>query len=163
MSLSITTYALCKKYVNKKIIDISSDVIDEAVQQSKAYTDEVATEIEWKKQIVDTLPPFEEADEHTIYFVPASQSPENDGYFEYMLIRGRWEVMGRTVVDMSDYYTKEQVEQYVLDHTYILPIATGNTLGGVMIDESTINIDENGKISILSISDEQIHSLFVKD
>ena len=88
------------------------------------------------------------------------EHPEGDGYFEYMVVNGKWEVMGRTVVDMSDYYTKEEVEQYVLEHTYVLPKATVDTLGGVMIDESSINIDDDGKISVLTISNEQIQGLF---
>lgn len=161
MALSIVTYALSKRYTDNAVISASQEVIDEAVQQAKKYTDSVATTIEWKKVIVDNLPPASEADEHTIYFVPASRKPENDGYFEYMIVRGRWEVIGRTVVDMSDYYTKEEVEQYVLDHTYILPIASTTELGGIIIDESTIHIDNDGKISVLSIPSEEIHKLFI--
>lgn len=160
MSLSIVTYALSKKYTDSAVIHAGEEIIDEAVRRSKDYTDYVATSIEWKKEIVETLP--QDPDPHTIYFVPATEHPENDGYFEYMYLEDehKWEVIGRTVVDMSDYYTKEEVEQYVLEHAYVLPAATDSTLGGVKVDTGTIELENDGTISIGTISSEDIDNLF---
>lgn len=160
MALSIVTYALSKRYTDNAVIHVSDKVIEEAVRRSNEYTDEVATKIEWKKVITENLPDAGNADPHTIYFVPVGDSPENDGYFEYMTINSRWEVIGRTTVDMSDYYTKEEVEQLILESKYELPIASSTTLGGVKIDESTIHIEDDGTISILTISEDQIKELF---
>lgn len=160
MGLSLITYALSKKYTDKAVIGASETVIEEAVRRSELYTDEVAAGIEWKKEFVDTLPPASEANPHTIYFVPASVQVQDDGYFEYMVVGGQWEVIGRTVVVMDDYYTKEEVQQYVAEHAYVLPPATTSSLGGVIIDEESLQIDENGTLSIRSISNAQIQSLF---
>jgi hypothetical protein len=160
MSLSLVTYSLSKKYTDSVVIGASEIVIDEAVRRSKIYTDQIAAGVEWEKEFVDTLPPAKEADEHTIYFVPASDQVQNDGYFEYMAVDGQWAVIGRTVLVMDNYYTKEEVQQYVAEHTYILPIASKNSLGGVKIDDESLQIDENGTLSIRSISSTQIQSLF---
>ena len=160
MSISLITYSLSKKYTDEKIIKVSEDVIAEAVSRANAYTDTVATQIEWKTKKVNELPPIAQADEHTIYFVPASSAPQYDGYFEYIIIEGEWEVIGRTVVDMSNYFTKQEVMDYVEDHKYILPSATGDTLGGVIIDENTIDLKDAGKIAIKSVTDQEILDLF---
>ena len=37
----------------------------------------------------------------------------DDGYFEFIEANGRWEVIGRTVIDLSNYYTKEETEAFV--------------------------------------------------
>ena len=164
MAISIVTYALSKRYTDDKIIHVSEDVIEEAVRQAKEYTDEVATEIEWKNVIVDELPPLSEADEHTIYFLPATTQPENDGYFEYIVIDNRWEVVGRTTVDLSNYYTKEEVDdyvgEYVEEHAYVLPAASSDELGGVRVDTNTIDLDNEGTISITTIEENDIQALF---
>lgn len=157
MALSAVTYALSKKYTDNKIIHVSEDVIQEAVSRANAYTDEVASSIEWKTIIVQELPPLESADIHTIYFLPASEQPANDGYYEFIVINNRWEIVGRTVVDLSDYYTKEEVEDYVDNN---LPISSDDKVGGVKIDGESIQIDEDGTISITSVSENDIRSLF---
>ena len=51
-----------------------------------------------------------------------------------MFIDGRWELIGNTRIDLSDYYTNQEVQQYVADNKYVLPIASNSTLGGVKID-----------------------------
>lgn len=56
-------------------------------------------------KIVDTLPTTGE--ENVIYFIPKTGS-NNDSYDEYMWINNKWELIGTTAVDLSDYYTKEQ-------------------------------------------------------
>lgn len=42
----------------------------------------------------------------------------------------------------------------------VVPKASDSTLGGVIVDEETINLDEDGKISINGATDEDIDALF---
>ena len=159
--LSVVTYALSKNYTDQKVIHVSEEVIEEAVRQANEYTDRVASSIEWHKAFVDQLPPIEQADHHTIYFVPSSSQDPTDGYFEFIEANGRWEYIGSTVVDLSDYYTKEEVENYVADYVEDnLPIATENKVGGVKVDGENIQIDAEGTISITPVSENAIESLF---
>ena len=56
-----------------------------------------------KREIVDTLPPIEEADANTIYMVRASTTFPNNHYEEYMVINGAYERIGGTEVNLEDY------------------------------------------------------------
>lgn len=127
--LSIVTYALAKKYT------------DEAFSKFIGFSIE----------IIEELPPTD-INTHTIYFLKKSKpSGEADFYYEYMYINDKWEIIGSTELDLTDYYTKEEVQKYVEEHTYTLPAATDTTLGGVKIDTNSMNIDGEGT---LSVSDE---------
>ena len=180
MGISLETLALAKKYAREVAAADSERAIQEAIEtavrESNIYTDKAIGELtEFKITIVDSLP-IENIKTHTIYFVPASPV-EDDGYYEYMYIDGQWELIGNTRIDLSDYYTKREVEQYILDNKYVLPIASNSTLGGVKIDNSSILIDEEGVISVStentqtiasdviertfkSISEDEINNLF---
>ena len=48
--------------------------------------------------------------------------------------------------DLTNYYTKEEIDKELKDHEYKLPIASADTLGGIKIGEN-LSIDENGVVS----------------
>lgn len=48
--------------------------------------------------------------------------------------------------DLTNYYTKEEIDKELKDHEYKLPIASSDTLGGIKIGEN-LSIDENGIVS----------------
>lgn len=83
---------------------------------TKAQTDSkiaesIAAADHLKREIVETLPDVEEADENTIYMVPQGGSIEDPGtsashYNEYMLINGAFELVGSSQVDLSGYATE---------------------------------------------------------
>lgn len=171
MGLSLITLALARSSA-KKAIDAA---VTQALADAYAYTDEKFSEIvSFKIKIVDELPPLAEADPHVIYFVERTDpSGEADFYYEYMVINGKWELIGSTELDLSNYWTIEQVKAYVDSKEYTLPVATASILGGVKIDGNSIQIDANGVISInedfinsildanfTDISEEQIDDLF---
>lgn len=56
---------------------------------------------------VDTLPGTGVA--NTLYLVPVTSSDTNNYFEEYLWIDSKWELIGTTKVDLTDYYTKEQV------------------------------------------------------
>ena len=181
MGLSLETLALAKQYTDAVAAAGSEaamqKAIEDAVNRSKFYTDEAIKNIaQFNVTIVKSLP-VENIDIHTIYFIAMSSSEDDNAYFEYMYIDGKWELIGNTRIDLSNYYTKKEVEQYILDNKYVLPIASNSTLGGVKIDNSSILIDEEGVISVnkifvedtsqdiveknlISINDDEIAKLF---
>lgn len=66
-----------------------------------------------KYKIVPTLPESEQ-DPNTIYMVAHEQDElaevGQDTYVEYMWINNKWEIIGDTRVDLSNYYTKSQTD-----------------------------------------------------
>lgn len=60
-------------------------------------------------QIVETLP-TENIDTNTIYLVLKTKAFLNDYYDEYMYINSRWELIGNTQVDLTNVYTKEEID-----------------------------------------------------
>lgn len=124
-------YLLSKSYTDEIAVKTEGD-IDDAIQEAKDYADSIASKIEWKKEIVETLPDPSVADPHTLYFVPATVTPEKDGYIEYMFFQetGRYEVIGRTT---AEYIIDEEtlnLENNVLSIKYI-PLSTINNLFNV--------------------------------
>lgn len=63
-------------------------------------------------EIVDELP-TENIDTHTIYLVKETVGEADDYYNEYIYINGEWELLGSTRIDLSNYYTKEQVDKII--------------------------------------------------
>ena len=63
-------------------------------------------------EVVSALP--QSGTENTIYFVPKSASA-NDSYDEFMWINSGWEHIGSTDVDLSNYYTKAEIDEMIGD------------------------------------------------
>lgn len=77
---------------------------DSAIQTAVANADHL------KREIVQSLPEVEEADEHTIYMVGTGDGSEDSAYEEYMLINGGFEKIGTSEVDLTNYATKSYVD-----------------------------------------------------
>ena len=154
MSISIETLALAKKYAEKIAIAGSAEAFDKAVtkaiSESKLYTDAVVKDLMGLKILIVDVLPITDIDSHTLYLVPMETATSENSYYEYLYINGVWELIGNTKIDLSDYYTKKEVEQYFKDNQYVLPIASTTTLGGVKVDNKTINIDSTGTLKVLS-------------
>ena len=67
-------------------------------------------------EVVDTLP---ESDikSNAIYLVPSNVSGLNNIYDEYIYVNNKWELIGNTSIDLSQYATKEYVDD-ALDTVY---------------------------------------------
>ena len=74
-----------------------------------------------KRVIVDALPATE-IDTNTIYMVPTVGDSifDDNIYDEYMYINGNWEKIGTTETDLTQYATKEYVDNAIAD----IPLAT---------------------------------------
>lgn len=103
--------------------DLTNDsgFIDNAVNnlinyytKSQTYTKEEVQQLiqaipQMHVAIVQQLP-TEDISTSTIYFVPKQTPDTNDVYDEYMYISNAWEHIGSTAIDLSNYYTKTQVD-----------------------------------------------------
>lgn len=58
--------------------------------------------------VVQTLPTTGEA--HTLYFVPSADPQTQNAYDEYLYANNAWEQVGSTAVDLSNYYTKSEID-----------------------------------------------------
>ena len=67
-----------------------------------------------KKEVVDSLPDVSQGIENVIYLVKKDGKKSN-GYDEYFLINGEWELIGdtNTEIDLSNYPTKEDLNKAV--------------------------------------------------
>lgn len=119
--------------VNKVTVKIDSTVA------TKTYVNDAIANIStFSVTIVTELPATGQS--NIIYFL-GTQAP----YTEYMWINGAWEVIGSTSTDLSNYYTKSQVDSkispLVTDVTNLNDLVTG-------IENDVTDI--NGQISTLN-------------
>ena len=86
------------------------DLIDASIEE--------LGELGFTPTVVQTLP-TQDIDIHTIYLVPKT-GETGDVYDEYVYINNAWEHIGSTAVDLSNYYTKSEVNgkvPYILELT----------------------------------------------
>ena len=77
--------------------------------QAKQYTNQqIALQTHLSFSIVNDLP-SSDISTSTIYLKPIGDSSPNT-YEEYIYINSKWEIIGTTKTDLSDYYTKTQVD-----------------------------------------------------
>lgn len=77
---------------------------------TKVYVGEQIAAIDHlKREIVTELPTGEAIDTNTIYMVKMGDQGANV-YREYMYIEGKWEIVGDSNIDFSNYYTKGEVD-----------------------------------------------------
>jgi hypothetical protein len=69
--------------------------------------------------VVQTLP-TQDISTTTIYLVPKQTTGTNDVYDEYIYINNAWERIGDTTIDLSNYYTKSQVDSLLADKVNVL-------------------------------------------
>lgn len=82
--------------------------------QSTSFT--VYNGINTNFQIVDSLP-TENISTSTIYLVPSTKPEAENIYDEYIYVNNKWEHIGSTSIDLSDYVTKTYFNQNVGDAT----------------------------------------------
>ena len=127
----------------------TKEEIDDMISQLKQFDMEV----------VDQLPTTD-IKPNCIYFVPRGASGL-DSCYEYIYVNGKWEFVGSTDVDLSDYWTIEETMEYIEANKYVLPEATTDTLGGIKLaNDGAVTLDSNGNINIATTSNEDIEKLF---
>ena len=108
---------------------------------TQQVTDAIATAIagvnSFEYEVVSELPAVGDAKEHTIYLVSrnAGVKGEEDVYDEYLLLNGKFELIGNTELDLSNYYTKGEVDDKIAAAKAIIDAYTVN---GKAISESPV-------------------------
>lgn len=104
-----------------------------------------------KKSVVESLP-TENIDENTIYLVPNTEQETGNVYDEYMYINNTWEHIGSTKTDLSDYYTKEEVDEKIDGSSKVITLDLTDVPGEERLDsingytkEDFIKFVEEGK------------------
>lgn len=96
---------------------------------TKAQVDYLINEIpKFDIEIVETLP-TQDISTTTIYLVPNGDNPlSGNGYEEYIYINNNWELIGTTNIDLSDYYTKEEVDELIEENSDIKELTSPVTI-----------------------------------
>ena len=106
---------------------------------SKKYVDEsIATAIgsisSFSLLPVDVLP-TENIQTNVIYAVPSDDPKEKDVRIEYVYINDDWEAIGSTKIDLSNYYTKAEIDAKFEQIMSTLPIATADEVDNILNGE----------------------------
>lgn len=128
---------------------------------TKEEMDEIISQLkQFEMKVVPSLPTTN-IKPNCIYFVPREDPSGTDSYYEYIYVNNKWEFVGTTNVDLSNYWTIDETKQYVEDNQYVLPEATTETLGGIRLpSDGAVTLDEEGNIIISTTTDDDIESLF---
>ena len=120
-----------------QLIVTEPPVNDTDVPNKKYVDDAIAAAGHLKREIVQTLPNVEDADEDTLYMILATAG---DHYEEYMVINGAWDMVGSTGDGGSGGFTLE--------------VATNARLGGVKAstDPDYINVTQDGFMTLNQVS-----------
>lgn len=106
--------AITNQLREKANADLLNNYYQKTESYSKTEIDNIISEIpKFDIKVVLTLP-TENISESTIYLVPTSQD-EGGLYQEYVYINSRWELLGGQSVDLSDYYTKQVIDNLLND------------------------------------------------
>lgn len=146
--------------MDKKTLALLLASINSTESYSKEEIDEMISQLkQFEAKKVATLPTTGQIP-NCIYFVPKGTSGV-DGCSEFMWIDNKWEYLGSTDIDLSDYWTIDETKRYIEQNKYVLPQATESTLGGIKLNrDGAVTLDENGNINIATISSEDIENLF---
>ena len=123
------------KTVNIAVPTKVSDLTDATSYYTSAQTDgKIADAVsgKLKKAVVDALPDISEADESTIYLVPNTNADGSNIRDEYMVIDGKFEVVGTTATELSgfvkttDEATDEDIMNIFASYQPTTPEESGN-------------------------------------
>jgi hypothetical protein len=89
----------------------------------------------FKVELVNSLP--QQGESNVIYLVPSSDPDQGNIKDEYLWINNAWELVGSTAVDLSDYYTKSEVDN-LTKTTMTTTVAVGGIPKGTQITDQTL-------------------------
>lgn len=78
------------------------EIVQEVVEEVNAFNIKIVEEL-----------PTEDIRTKVIYFVPKEDEEEQNVYDEYIYIENKWEHIGSTKVDLTEYYKKKEIDEVV--------------------------------------------------
>ena len=126
-------------------LQITTAPVDPYDVPNKQYVDDaIANAGHLKRAVVQTLPNASDADQNTLYMVPAQSG---NYYEEYMVVNGAWDMVGETGDGGSGGFTLE--------------VATTARLGGVKASTSPNTIDVDVETGIMTLNQVSTSLLYV--
>lgn len=127
-------------------------------ETTSAINAAVANAHHLKREVVAELPEISAANEDTIYMVPkktgAAGNAEGNAYIEYMLINGKFEQIGDSTVDLTDYATKTYAESQATEKANkALEDAKADSLAKIQALDKTDTAAANQYVSAVSQTD----------
>lgn len=129
-AVSLVNYTYNKQYLLKNNEDIlgKDNVMaftptgDYNPATKKYVDDKVLTAIAGVTQFslvpVDTLP-TENIRTDVIYAIPSDNPQEQNVRVEYVYVNGNWEILGNTNIDLTNYYTKSEIDAMITTNSDI--------------------------------------------
>lgn len=149
-------YTTIDDQIKSSIIDnLESLAADKSLSanQGRILKEMIANLANLRIEVVDQLPGTGET--NVIYLVKKVGS-EPDVHDEYVFVNGKWEKIGSTDVDLSNYYTKEEVDEKIASAGGGDVIASGNLVNdNIIIGAGTKSIKNSGQtLSNLALKSE---------
>lgn len=145
--------------MDRKTLALLLSALSNGDSYTKAEIDEMISQLkQFNMEVVDALP-VTDIQLNCIYFV-RKQPVGTDSCYEYIYVDGKWEFIGSTEIDLTNYWTIDETKAYIEQNKYVLPEATATTLGGIKLDSDSFSINEEGKMELSTIEDGDIESLF---
>lgn len=126
---------------------VGGDNIDLVQQGNDLYINYNGTQM--NVEVVENLPAT--GISGRIYLVLKETGADSDIYDEYLYINDVWEHIGSTAIDLSNYYTKEEIDEKIDNIEVPIPTASSDILGGIKVGE-TLNIGEDGTLNINNLN-----------
>lgn len=143
---------------NQEAIDEINDNTDGILAQAKEYTNEiVSAQTHLSFKIVTALPTTD-ISSSTIYLLPVNGDNDNV-YEEYIRIEDKWESIGTTQTDLSNYYTKTQIDNKITTINNTLATKV-DKIDGMGLSQNSYTTDEKTKLAnIQTITTAEIDSI----
>lgn len=84
-------------------------------------------------RVVDTLPTTEISTK-SLYLLKVN-GETNNNYEEYVYTNGKWEMIGTTKIDLSEYYSKAEVDAMFANVNGYVATASTTDIGGILYGE----------------------------
>ena len=93
-----------------KIVDDLENYYTKTDSYNKTEVNQLINNISSLKIEIVTSLPTEDISTSTIYLIAKPAQTEDNIYDEYIYVSGKWELIGSTAIDLTGYYTKEEID-----------------------------------------------------
>ena len=110
-------------FITNAVNDLANYYLKTETYTKQEVDDIVATVSSLKLEVVEQLPTHD-ISTSTIYLVPTHTGEANNIYEEYIYVNNNWESIGSTQADLTNYYTKSEVDNLLNNKQDVLTAGT---------------------------------------